>query len=85
MGVRDWVRRIENQFFDRLEADASLQQKLALAAWIVFLVAAITGLVLGAVTGNWLHLLLGALLLIATGLTIRNWRRLRSNSESARR
>lgn len=85
MGLVHWVRRIENRFFDRLEADKSLQKKLALVTWILFLGGSLVSLFLGAATGNWLHLLLGGVLLVATGFAIRNWRRLRSTSESARR
>lgn len=85
MGLVDWVRRAENQFFDRLQADESFQEKLALVTWILFLVGALTSLLLGAATGNWLNLLLGGLLLVATGFAIRNWRQLRSTSGSARR
>lgn len=84
MGLVDWVRRVENQFFDRLEADKSLQEKLALVTWILFLVVSLFSLFLGAATGSWLQLLLGGVLLVATAFAIRNWRRLRSTSESAR-
>lgn len=85
MGVRDWVRRVEDEFFDRLKADPSRQAKYTLVSGILFFVVALGELLIGAVTGSWLWLLLGGLALLAAGFSIRSWRSIRRTSGSPRR
>lgn len=85
MGVRDWVRRVEDEFFDRLEADQSRQAKYALVSGILLFVVSLGNLFIGAATGNWLYLLPGGLALLAAGFAIRSWRNIRRTSGSPRR
>lgn len=85
MGVRDWVRRVEDEFLDRLEADPSRQAKYALVSGILLFVVSLSNLFIGAATGNWLYLLPGGLALLAAGLAIRKWRSIRRTSGSPRR
>lgn len=85
MGVLDWVRRVEDEFFDQLKADPSRQAKYTLVSGIFLFVVSLGNLFIGAATGNWLYLLPGGLALLAAGLAIRNWRSIRRTSESPRR